>query len=306
MVDAAGLKTIASYADGIGPEKRLIVPVGADGSLGTPTDLVRARTPPVCWCTSGPFASTRNSFPRDTADERRPSSSSSATSASTGSSPTSRTWRPRCCDARRRDKGDAFAWHDHGHAVFGISVEPGRCAVMKRLLAMFGEAFEDVPTYQDAVPGEITLRRFWQSRTSSHSRQCPVMKPSVVSRRTSSKSSSASGANLDLRSRGCATTPPARDCHHADQTTHRYRQRAARLCDFCQADRGDEPASSSTSQWARGKTSSTLISRSRAAPRSGRSLLRFGPHPVLVEARMLDRFSRRREVAVGHVDGIVT
>ena len=41
MVDDAGLKAIASYADGIGPEKRLIVPVGADGSLGTPTDLVQ-------------------------------------------------------------------------------------------------------------------------------------------------------------------------------------------------------------------------------------------------------------------------
>ena len=41
MVDAAGLKKIAGYADGIGPEKRLIVPVGADGSLGTPTDLVQ-------------------------------------------------------------------------------------------------------------------------------------------------------------------------------------------------------------------------------------------------------------------------
>jgi glycerophosphoryl diester phosphodiesterase len=41
MVDAAGLKKIAEYADGIGPEKRLIVPIGADGSLGTPTDLVQ-------------------------------------------------------------------------------------------------------------------------------------------------------------------------------------------------------------------------------------------------------------------------
>ena len=41
MVDAAGLKRIASYADGIGPEKRLIVPIGADGSLGAPTDLVQ-------------------------------------------------------------------------------------------------------------------------------------------------------------------------------------------------------------------------------------------------------------------------
>jgi glycerophosphoryl diester phosphodiesterase len=40
MVDAAGLNRIAGYADGIGPEKRLIVPIGADGSIGAPTDLV--------------------------------------------------------------------------------------------------------------------------------------------------------------------------------------------------------------------------------------------------------------------------
>jgi glycerophosphoryl diester phosphodiesterase len=41
MVDADGLKKIAGYADGIGPEKRLVVPINADGSIGTPTDLVR-------------------------------------------------------------------------------------------------------------------------------------------------------------------------------------------------------------------------------------------------------------------------
>jgi glycerophosphoryl diester phosphodiesterase len=41
MVDAAGLKRIAGYADGIGPEKRLIVPIGPDGSVGAPTDLVQ-------------------------------------------------------------------------------------------------------------------------------------------------------------------------------------------------------------------------------------------------------------------------
>jgi len=40
MVEGDGLKNIAAYADGIGPEKRLVVPVNADGSLGTPTDLV--------------------------------------------------------------------------------------------------------------------------------------------------------------------------------------------------------------------------------------------------------------------------
>jgi glycerophosphoryl diester phosphodiesterase len=40
LVSGDGLKQIASYADAIGPEKSLVVPVGADGSLGTPTDLV--------------------------------------------------------------------------------------------------------------------------------------------------------------------------------------------------------------------------------------------------------------------------
>ena len=40
MVAGDGLKAIAAYADGIGPEKRLLIPVGRDGSLGEPTDLV--------------------------------------------------------------------------------------------------------------------------------------------------------------------------------------------------------------------------------------------------------------------------
>ena len=40
MLDPAGLKRIAGYADGIGPEKRLVIPIGADGSVGAPTDLV--------------------------------------------------------------------------------------------------------------------------------------------------------------------------------------------------------------------------------------------------------------------------
>ena len=39
-VDDARLAAIAGYADGIGPEKRLLVPVAADGSLKPPTDLV--------------------------------------------------------------------------------------------------------------------------------------------------------------------------------------------------------------------------------------------------------------------------
>ncbi|HYT66084.1 MAG TPA: glycerophosphodiester phosphodiesterase [Vicinamibacterales bacterium] len=40
MVTPERLKDIATYADGIGPEKRLVIPVNADGSLGQPTDLV--------------------------------------------------------------------------------------------------------------------------------------------------------------------------------------------------------------------------------------------------------------------------
>ena len=40
MIEGDGLKSIAAYADGIGPEKRLLIPVNADGSLAPPTDLV--------------------------------------------------------------------------------------------------------------------------------------------------------------------------------------------------------------------------------------------------------------------------
>jgi glycerophosphoryl diester phosphodiesterase len=40
LVSGDGLKAIAEYADGLGPEKRLLVPVNQDGSLGPPTDLV--------------------------------------------------------------------------------------------------------------------------------------------------------------------------------------------------------------------------------------------------------------------------
>jgi glycerophosphoryl diester phosphodiesterase len=40
LVSEEALKDVASYADGLGPEKRLVIPVNPDGSLGTPTDLV--------------------------------------------------------------------------------------------------------------------------------------------------------------------------------------------------------------------------------------------------------------------------
>jgi glycerophosphoryl diester phosphodiesterase len=40
LIEGDGLKRIAEYADGVGPETPLLVPVNPDGSLGTPTDLV--------------------------------------------------------------------------------------------------------------------------------------------------------------------------------------------------------------------------------------------------------------------------
>ena len=41
MMTPVGLQEIARYADGIGPELRAIIPLQADGRLGTPTSLVR-------------------------------------------------------------------------------------------------------------------------------------------------------------------------------------------------------------------------------------------------------------------------
>jgi len=40
MLTPAGLKAIATYADGIGPNKALVIPQKADGTLGRPTKLV--------------------------------------------------------------------------------------------------------------------------------------------------------------------------------------------------------------------------------------------------------------------------
>jgi glycerophosphoryl diester phosphodiesterase len=40
MVGGDGLKAFAAYADGVGPEKRLVIPVNPDGSLAAPTDLI--------------------------------------------------------------------------------------------------------------------------------------------------------------------------------------------------------------------------------------------------------------------------
>jgi glycerophosphoryl diester phosphodiesterase len=41
IMTAKGLKAVAKYADGIGPNKALVIPRGVDGALGTPTMLVR-------------------------------------------------------------------------------------------------------------------------------------------------------------------------------------------------------------------------------------------------------------------------
>ena len=41
MATPDGLKEIAKYADGIGPDKRMIVPIGPDGRLLPPTSLVK-------------------------------------------------------------------------------------------------------------------------------------------------------------------------------------------------------------------------------------------------------------------------
>ena len=41
MASPAGLKMIAAYADGIGPNKAMVIPRGALGTLGEPTSLVR-------------------------------------------------------------------------------------------------------------------------------------------------------------------------------------------------------------------------------------------------------------------------
>lgn len=41
MISPEGLKAIAAYADGIGPDKSLVIPRDASGALGQPTTLVR-------------------------------------------------------------------------------------------------------------------------------------------------------------------------------------------------------------------------------------------------------------------------
>jgi glycerophosphoryl diester phosphodiesterase len=40
LSSAAGLRDIASYAEGVGPEKSQVIPSSSDGTLGTPTSLV--------------------------------------------------------------------------------------------------------------------------------------------------------------------------------------------------------------------------------------------------------------------------
>ncbi len=40
LAGAEGMREIATYADGVGPDKNQVIPVNADGTLGTPTPLV--------------------------------------------------------------------------------------------------------------------------------------------------------------------------------------------------------------------------------------------------------------------------
>jgi glycerophosphoryl diester phosphodiesterase len=40
LASPAGLEKISSYSDGIGPDKAMVIPRKADGTLGSPTDLV--------------------------------------------------------------------------------------------------------------------------------------------------------------------------------------------------------------------------------------------------------------------------
>lgn len=40
MASPAGLKAVAAYADGIGPNKAMVIPRGMLGTLGDPTSLV--------------------------------------------------------------------------------------------------------------------------------------------------------------------------------------------------------------------------------------------------------------------------
>ena len=41
LITPAGLREVATYADGIGPSLRMVIPLDAQGKLGTPTSLVR-------------------------------------------------------------------------------------------------------------------------------------------------------------------------------------------------------------------------------------------------------------------------
>ena len=109
MVAGDGLKSIAEYADGSGRRSGCVVPVNADGSLGSAhrpcLSRARGRT---ARSRRGRCASTRSFCPQATRDEPRRSSSSSASSASTACSRTSPTWLRKRSGRCRRDSSSAI------------------------------------------------------------------------------------------------------------------------------------------------------------------------------------------------------
>ena len=73
----ADMKAIAAYADGVGPNKRLIVPAAADGALCPRRIWSHALTPLVCSSMSGPCGAIPRFYRRRTKGIRNASTSSS-------------------------------------------------------------------------------------------------------------------------------------------------------------------------------------------------------------------------------------
>ena len=93
LLDEPGrLEEIATYADGIGPNKRLIVPTDPDGRLRPPTSLVDDAHRAGLLVHPGPSAATRSSSLPTTMETRSGRSSSAWSSGWMACSATSRTW----------------------------------------------------------------------------------------------------------------------------------------------------------------------------------------------------------------------
>jgi glycerophosphoryl diester phosphodiesterase len=100
----ARLAAIADYADGIGPDMQLVVPVDASGRTGPPTTLVSDAH------AAGLFAPNRSSCPPATPATSTPKSAGSSLSASTDSSRTHRTW-PHASSARTERAWRRLSFH---------------------------------------------------------------------------------------------------------------------------------------------------------------------------------------------------